>query len=90
MRKVRSRAIRLAVLQRDDNKCRLCYGTEYLTNHHIVPLSWKGGEDSVENGVTLCRGCHDFIERMYCMKLLRPNNCVQFIEIHSKLKRKFH
>jgi len=55
-------AIRKAVLSRDNNTCQCCLrgGPDYvdiLDLHHIVEV-YLGGEDSVENGLTLCLNCH--------------------------------
>jgi len=58
-----------------------------LTNHHIIPISWKTGTDTVENGITLCRKCHDFIERMYDSGVIFPHNCVDFIEFQLTVNR---
>jgi hypothetical protein len=51
---------RKAVLNRDDNRCRSCSAEEKLEAHHI--LSWKDHPEArllLENGITLCRQCHD-------------------------------
>lgn len=91
MSKGRSRAIKLAVLHRDQYKCRMCETPHnhhnVLTNHHIIPLSWKNGTDTVENGITLCRTCHDFIEVMYDKGIVFPHTCVDFIEFQLSVRR---
>ena len=43
--------------RRDDFKCRQCGQRGRLEAHHIVPL-WKGGADTIDNLLTLCRNCH--------------------------------
>lgn len=48
---------RREVLERDNFTCRKCGRTSDLTVHHLV--SWrKTQDDSPENLLTLCRGCH--------------------------------
>lgn len=44
-------------LQRDDYRCRICGSTEGLEVHHINPRM-LGGDDSLENLITLCVLCH--------------------------------
>lgn len=55
-------AIKTAVLQRDDFKCRCCGvgGKQWLgilVYHHILPV-FLGGPDTEDNGLTLCSNCH--------------------------------
>lgn len=48
--------------ERDGHTCQKCgrgKRTASLQAHHIHP-SWAGGEDSLENLVTLCSHCHRF------------------------------
>jgi hypothetical protein len=52
--------IRDAILQRDKYACRMpdCdSSSEKISIHHIIPQK-ENGEDSVTNGITLCRKCH--------------------------------
>lgn len=47
---------------RDNNTCQKCgrnLSKSRLEAHHIHP-QWAGGEDSLENLVTLCKICHSF------------------------------
>jgi hypothetical protein len=59
------RNIRKAVLERDYYTCIRCLKTAKngrgLSAHHLVPRG-DGGEDNLNNLVTLCNGCHDFVE----------------------------
>lgn len=47
------------VKERDENRCRYegCGATEELEAHHIIPVS-QGGENTLDNGITLCREHH--------------------------------
>jgi 5-methylcytosine-specific restriction endonuclease McrA len=49
-----------AVRLRDHGKCRFCGSDRYLELHHIVPVS-QGGENTVENLITVCSAHHKFI-----------------------------
>lgn len=48
---------RIAVYERDGNKCSTCGTTENLSLDHIHPWS-LGGPDTIDNLQTLCRGCN--------------------------------
>jgi 5-methylcytosine-specific restriction endonuclease McrA len=45
------------VLQRDHYRCRACGYRANLTVHHVRFRS-HGGEDSIQNLLTVCAGCH--------------------------------
>lgn len=45
------------ILKRDGYKCRSCGARQGLSMHHIIFRS-DGGEDTSENLLTLCVGCH--------------------------------
>lgn len=47
-----------AVLDRDHWQCRNCKIRSQLHVHHIIFRS-LGGDDSMENLITLCSSCHD-------------------------------
>jgi hypothetical protein len=52
--------IKFAVFNRDTFKCKnqLCLNnTPEITMHHIIKQS-RGGEDTEDNCVTLCKSCH--------------------------------
>lgn len=49
--------LRLAILTRDNYRCRYCGSNAYLELDHIIPLS-KGGATSYENLQVLCRNCN--------------------------------
>lgn len=50
---------RRAVLARDRHRCRRkgCDHTRYLDLHHVVPRA-QGGDNGIDNLVTLCTACH--------------------------------
>ena len=61
------------VLERDKNKCQCCDGEvkdkfrnrRYsLEVHHVIPRK-HGGRNTLNNGVTLCRFCHNYFDYMY-------------------------
>ena len=51
------RNVRDEVLERDGYRCTVCGGQEELDVHHIKPKR-KGGQDVLENLVTMCEKCH--------------------------------
>ncbi len=62
---VRSREVRMAILQRANGHCELCgergfqthNGSVYLETHHVIPLC-EGGPDKISNVVALCPNDH--------------------------------
>jgi 5-methylcytosine-specific restriction endonuclease McrA len=50
-------AVKRAILERDEYRCRECGSSQNLTIDHIVPV-FEGGLGVVENGQTLCADCH--------------------------------
>jgi len=46
-----------AILERDGWRCQLCGSRGVLEVHHITARS-KMGDDTEENLITLCSGCH--------------------------------
>jgi len=56
--------IRLSIIKRDNNKCRICESEERLQVHHIVP--YRITQDNSEgNLITLCLSCHNKEEWSY-------------------------
>lgn len=53
-------ALRRRIIKRDYHRCRVCREAKYLHVHHVRYLS-QGGEDSVDNLVTLCQSCHSLV-----------------------------
>ncbi|PYX74320.1 MAG: hypothetical protein DMG72_10425 [Acidobacteria bacterium] len=54
--------LREQVLQRDGWKCQCCGTRSNLEVHHKEFRS-QGGDDSEENLITLCAGCHSLVHR---------------------------
>lgn len=50
-----------AVLERDGRKCYICGKPTNLHVHHIIPRA-HGGENVMDNLITLCGGCHRSVE----------------------------
>ena len=56
--------IKHLVLDRDHFRCKACFHRkkyESLSVHHTVPRC-EGGQDDIDNLITLCISCHDIIE----------------------------
>lgn len=49
--------VREEALQRDEHRCKLCGSTDRVEVHHIVKHH-PGGENKLDNLVTLCASCH--------------------------------
>lgn len=56
-KKKSSSTLRETVLDRDNEGCVSCEGTDDLNVHHIVPRG-QGGANEPENLATLCKQCH--------------------------------
>ena len=55
-----------AVFDRDNDTCQKCGISENLVAHHIFP--WRlfpALRFEVENGITLCKGCHKYYHSIY-------------------------
>ena len=58
------RKLRRECFYRDGYICQRCdkrFKSDDLTAHHIIPRI-EGGSDTIENLISLCSPCHDFIE----------------------------
>lgn|SRR3990167_4987648 len=61
--------VSVEVFKRDGYACESCFKTRYklsredkfLTCHHILPRE-DGGQNGMDNLITLCNTCHDIIE----------------------------
>lgn len=63
MDKKRNQSLRKKCFERDNFTCKKCKFEDKTSNklevHHIIPL-YAGGEDKLENLITLCFDCHHF------------------------------
>lgn len=51
------------VLWRDGYRCQRCGAKTTLQVHHIRPI-YKGGTHHPNNLITLCKRCHQIVEKM--------------------------
>jgi hypothetical protein len=72
-------SVRNAILEADGHRCRRCGATEDLEVAHIKPIHC-GGENTFENGQTLCHECRrlksrydEWIKPMPVKNLLNPH-----------------
>lgn len=47
--------------ERDNYECKICESEAQLVSHHIIPFK-EGGENKLDNLITLCRSCHMRVE----------------------------
>jgi 5-methylcytosine-specific restriction endonuclease McrA len=59
----------VAVYTRDNWKCRHCNSRAGLHPHHLVYKS-KGGEDVINNLITLCFVCHEAVHNRKLLIIL--------------------
>jgi len=55
--------LRIEILRRDAWRCQYCGCMQNLDVHHIQPRA-RAGEDSGENLIVLCRGCHNAVHNV--------------------------
>lgn len=69
------------VKNRDDFTCEICkYKGEDIVAHHLDGYSWcKERRTDIDNGVTLCKSCHDEFHSMYGFK---NNTESQYLEFY--------
>ena len=65
VRRITTAEWRQKVLKRDNYTCRHCLKkfsrtTGLLFAHHLKPKN-KGGKNTLDNGLTLCRDCHTIV-----------------------------
>ncbi len=62
---------RKAVKKRDGHKCVLCPSGSMLEDHHIIHRrqNWALRWD-IENGITLCKMCHDLVDTLQFKNLI--------------------
>ena len=70
--------------QNKKRHCEICHGKDRLTVHHKIPKE-LGGLDNIENLMTLCYKCHEWIHKdknlnsRKRLNLLRKNNGISRI-----------
>jgi len=57
-----SLATKVVIKKRDNFKCFFCETTKKLTIAHIFVPKKDGGKPVEENGMIICRGCHDALD----------------------------
>lgn len=62
---------RQKVLWRDKYTCQHCDSKNTLQAHHIIPRS-KGGGNSIRNGITLCKECHESLHNRLWSLTIKP------------------
>ncbi len=65
----RDQKLAKACLERDGHTCMKCRSTEDLQAHHINALVY-GGEDELDNLITLCTECH---AEWHCLDLFETS-----------------
>lgn len=61
--------------------CRVpwCKSRRNVTCHHILARA-RGGKDEIENGLTLCAGCHRLVEENK-LEITRRDGCLIISEL---------
>lgn len=82
------------VHKRDNHKCRCCKGRKLISAHHILFRS-HGGDDTLENLISLCVDCHNAVHQRELLltqvdedgvvvtKGINANQAVQFVSIRG-------
>ena len=70
------------VRKRDNRTCKKCGKNPAKQVHHIIPLR-NGGENKVENLITLCKRCHNIADNLYFKYGLRSQDKLWLKENHS-------
>lgn len=73
----------VSIFKRDSWKCRFCKVKTNLHAHHIKYRS-QGGDDSIDNLITLCENCHKAIHNRYIVIL--PVKDSDKIDANKKVK----
>lgn len=84
----------LAVKLRVGNRCEKCGKTRYLNSHHFYSRSAMSVRWSMENGFSLCSGCHVLSSKFSAHKT--PAEFVEWakekrgLEWYEKIRRQFN
>jgi hypothetical protein len=80
------RALRLVVLNRDNNKCTICQSTKKLHVHHNKYITGaRAWEVPIEYLQTMCETCHNEFHKMFDASTLVDNSIEPII--NAKIKR---
>lgn len=60
--KVMDAIIRAKVLQRDNGTCLRCNDRYLVQHHHFITRTFLAVRWEIDNGVTVCPECHDFLQ----------------------------
>lgn len=64
-----------------DRHCVVCGGNKSLEAHHMYGYKkYPALRTDVENGVTLCKYCHDRYHAYYGVKDITPNKFIQYLQ----------
>lgn len=75
--------IRAQAIKKHGNKCELCFYSETVDAHHIIP-KYKGGPNEIENLMIVCPNCHALITR----KIIILNNRKEITKIRKLILQK--
>ena len=73
-----------AVKERDGFKCQYCGKTEYLNAHHIFSRSNFTVRWDLDNGITLCSGCHTMSSIFSAHKT--PAEFIEWVKVKKGLE----
>lgn len=73
------KALRMAVYERDGNKCVYCAATEFLSLDHKTP-EFRGGSNEMDNLQTLCRACNGAKRDMTHEEYVTRNDLVTLLK----------
>jgi len=48
------------VRKRDEGKCQMCGSVKFIQAHHIIPKELPDTRLDIENGLSICCGCHKY------------------------------
>lgn len=92
LRQIKDKKWSLEIKERDGFKCLYCGKEDYLNSHHIFSRSNYAVRWDMDNGITLCSGCHTMSSKFSAHKT--PLEFVEFIrelwgeEWYERLRKK--
>lgn len=91
-RQIKDKKWALDIKERDGFKCLHCGKEEYLNSHHIYSRSNYAVRWDMDNGITLCSGCHTMSSKFSAHKT--PLEFIEFVkelwgeEWYERLRKK--